>query len=547
MIGYMHTWNTQSIRTILGIVLLSVALYTIMPVITAYAAAPPLTPRGTCSNDPDFEIGIGGGYGLITGVVSIMQSTLNSVSQAIYTNIKSNSSYIHAVQAAAMLYIAIYGIMFTLGATAITVSDLITRAVKLSVLSVLISPSSWGTFSNYFITFFNQGTNEIIATVTGIATMPGNPMVLNAAPVFAPMDAAIQKILSAKMLVTLWSMVSPFPPYAPAGPNGLLVAILIVSGISSFLRAVINAIWVYLMAMVLKALLFGVAPIFIPFVMFSRTRHLFDNWLSQIVNACLQPIMLFAFFSFFVVLVSVMVDKILAVPVCWTGWNDGVRGAPFIEHWWRFAVHDDEIGTFVPYTGKWDFTGSESGHMFPINIGMVIMFMMIAELSVRFNAVVIEIAKDISGAATDLSGMGGSINEWFTKNNPVAKATAHRNAPAKNPISLNEIRSGAGNSQSGNTQNSFFDKGLSGMFSKGGLLEGTVPAEAAKQGGRVEAAREAAAAQVGARPAVQGVGVNTYAGSSTPLRWKRKYHAPTGSFSADLRDSIGTFLTGGRK
>lgn len=388
-------------------------LFVLMQVLFSIAAEPsyatsnpPMTPRGTCSDDPDFKINLGGGQGMITGIVSMMESIIFTVSAAMYNNIVANGSYSAAVKAAALLYFAIIGITFAVGATQATVADITVKSAKIGVVALVISPQSWLFFNQYVMQFFNNGTNEIINMVTGMV-VGGVP--LGGMP-FAPLDYAISKALSAKMLVTVMATFM-------TGPNGLLVGLLIMSSLGSFLKATINAMWVYLMAMVLKALMFGVAPLFIPFILFQRTRHLFDGWLNQVVNACLQPILLFAFFAFFVLLMSACIDALLTTPVCWSGWNESLRGSPFMQHWWRFTVMDPDTGTYMPYGGAWNFLGAEAGSAtsFPIDILLVLAFMMFAELAVRFNAVVIEIAKDISGAATNLSGMAGSIDEWFGK------------------------------------------------------------------------------------------------------------------------------------
>lgn len=456
---YFLRFNTANIgRTIVSIALLAMIAHMLMILFASpsFAQAPPLTPRGTCSNDPDFAIDLGGGTGIVTGIISTMQSVLNAVVAAMYNAIISNSNYYTAVKAAIVLYIAVTGVLFTIGATRITVSDLIVRCTKVIVVGIVVSPSSWIFFNGYVIKFFNQGTNEIISVVTQIAIggtwLGGYP--------FAPLDMAIAKILSAKMLVTLLALVSPIPPFAPAGPNGLLVGLLIVGGLSSFMRATINAIWVYLMAMVLKAFMFAIAPLFIPFILFNRTRHLFDGWFNQVVNACLQPIMLFAFFSFFIILVVSCINVLLTTPVCWTGWNESIRGSTMQQFWWRFAAPDPDTGVYMPYGGAIDFTGRQNvPGAFPINILMVLTFLMLSELALRFNAVTIEIAKDISGAATNLSGASGSISEWFVKASGDGRPQDIGGGRPPAPQAPQNNPAGSGG----------------GLFGPGGLLGGSTP------------------------------------------------------------------------
>lgn len=374
----------------------------------AYAQAA-LNPRDACTSaGSSFDIPVAvAGNGIISNIVMEVQIKLNVVSQIMYNGVINNASFKAGVKAAVLLYFAIMGVLFATGALQITVSELVIRGVKVMIIGMLMSGASWAWFNGYVVHFFNTGTNEIINKVVWISTGSG-PVYYPGGNPFAALDNAINIAMSHKMLVTLMAVFG-------TGPNGLLIGIIMITGLGSFIKSVINAMWVYLMSLTLKALLFGVAPFFIACILFTRTRHLFDGWLAQLVNASLQPIMLFAFFSFFVHLVVTLLNTFLATPVCWTGVTSLVSGAPVTQHWWRFTV-PGAGGGWQEYTGDWTFIGpAEAGFKpFPIDLILVIMFLMITELAMRFNAVVIEIAKDISGASTNLSGTGGSIKEWFT-------------------------------------------------------------------------------------------------------------------------------------
>ncbi len=378
----------------------------------AYAQSVPLQSRDACTTGSSFEIpNPGAGNGIITGIVDEVKNALDTVSEQMYDDLINDSNLQDAVSAAVILYIAVTGIMFTTGAMQVTVYEITIRYVKVMIVGLLLSDDSWMFFSDYVVRFFNDGTDEIINFVTGMAA--------GATPIqdqygfetggepFAPLDVAISKGLSNKMVVTL--MATFF-----SGPNGMLIGILMMTGLGSFLKSVINAMWVYLMALLLKAMMFGVAPLFIPCIMFNRTAHLFQEWLNQIVNACLQPIMLFSFFAFFIQLIVALIDHLIYTPSCWTAVVGGSEGGPITQHFWRFMVPGGPAG-WQEFSGEWDFKGAAGAtDEFPIRIMNVIMFVMVAELAVRFNSVVIEIAKDISGASTNLSGMGTSIKEWFT-------------------------------------------------------------------------------------------------------------------------------------
>ncbi len=372
----------------------------------------PSVPHGTCTTDPQFEIPLPApGQGLITTIIVEIQNILGQVSSALFSTIISDSGFRKALQALATLYIMFYGIMFTFGMVQITLFDFCIRMIKIGIIVLLLSPQAWSFFNNIVVRFFNAGTDAWINQVS--AAVLNQPLPNNAPP-FYVIDQALTKAVSAKMAVTLMAMFFT-PPYGPI--FGLLLAL----GLGTFVRAILTAAWVYLMSLILKALLFGVAPIFLAFILFVRTRYLFDGWLNQIVNATLQPILLFTFLAFFVVLVNVAIDNIFVTPVCWTEWSESLRGSPFSVHYWRFTLCNG--GTCEPYGGAWSFDGPQTatGPIFPIDILGILVLVMLADLASRFNGIVVLIASDLASASTNLASMQGALGDWFKSANTAGR------------------------------------------------------------------------------------------------------------------------------
>jgi type IV secretory pathway VirB6-like protein len=412
----MKSGNTgQRWRSILHAVLLLLVL--LLPTLqearadVAAGALPgvPVTdqPDGTCTNSPQYNIPpMAPGAGLISTIVTNIRNILTNVSQLMFVSITVDAGFVDMVRGLLTLYIAVYGILFTFGMVQATMYDFVIRMIKIGIIVALISPGAWNFFNNTVVVFFNNGTDELInqfsaIAVGGVAVPPGFPP-------FAVLDDAVSKAVSAKMAITLMAIFA-------TGPYGAIIGLLLVMALGSFMKSMLNALWVYMMSLVLKTLLFGMAPLFLCCLLFNRTRHLFDGWLNQIVNASLQPVLLFAFFAFFAKLIEACLNNVLAIPVCWTEWAESIRGTPFSQHFWRFASWDADIGTWMPYGGQWTFTGAEGGGpAFPIDIMTILILLILAELAGRFNHIVIEIAKDIAGAATHLGNFSGGIGEWFS-------------------------------------------------------------------------------------------------------------------------------------
>jgi type IV secretory pathway VirB6-like protein len=412
------------------------------------AAFAQVVPPGTCTTDPPFQIPpYTPGEGLVSTIATSIQKILEDVMKTMYLAVigTSGSAFHTTVSAAVSLYIVIYGILFTFGMVQITVFDFVMRMIKIGFVALLLSPNSWDFFNDEVIYFFNAGTDSIIAEVVGMSVggVTGDPL-----HPFAALDNAITKAVSAKMAVTLQAT-------AFTGVYGLVYCFLLLACLGAFVKALLTALWVYLMSLVLRTLLFGLAPIFLVCILFNRTRNLFDGWLNQVVNACLQPILLFIFFAFFAALIEASIDQILYVPVCWTEAAESVRGSPFHMHFWRYSVLNS-THSYEPYGGGWSFTGPQNApgdpRIFPLDIIAVLVFFMLAQLANRFNSIILMVARELAGATTDLSSMQGALSEWFSNSRKTGEqfmSTVKDSRPGRVPGMGGTMSTGGGRGGSG--------------------------------------------------------------------------------------------------
>ncbi len=369
----------------------------------AWAATPPNAPNGLCTYDPQFNPTLPN-VGMISTIVWNVQSFLGAITANLFNTIVNDSGFSQAVRAALTLYIAIYGILFTFGMAQLTLFDFAIRMIKVGILVLLCSRGSWGFFANNVVYFFNGGTDDIINAVSSI-TMNG--VAIGGAP-FYVLDEAIRQVVSVKMLATLAAM-------AMTGPYGMFFAVLLGYSLWTFVQSLLMAVWVYLMSLIMKTLLFGLAPLFIACLLFNRTRHLFDGWLNQVVNASLQPILLFTFYAFFIQLILASVYNILSVPVCYEDMQN-MTGTSETQRAWRFALYNSSTGGWAPHKGPWSWTGpvgAPNMPIFPIDIMTILIMFALVELASRFNQVVIMIAQDLAGASTSLASMNGAMGDWF--------------------------------------------------------------------------------------------------------------------------------------
>lgn len=360
----------------------------------------------TCTNSPGFDIP--DNLRVITTVVDNITCVLygtsatvpcagtTNVAESMFTKISNQISYKLLAQAVASLFIIFFAISFMLGIVQLSIVEFTIRAFKISIILALATGGMWAFFYNTVGVFFQNGTNWLIARSVQIAlgTIPG----INPNAPFELIDHAINLAFSAKMFVTIMAMLF-------TGPYGWLFFGLMVLGLGSFVSALFQAIWIYLMSMIVRAFLFGLAPIFFLFLLFNRTRHLFDGWLNQLVNSVLQPVLLFSFFSFFVVLVQASMENILETEACYMPGNSFLQGVPGDTVLPRLKVNGQI------YTGRHDFEGPvdiDAGpqDIFPIDLIDVLIFILLTQLAWRFNSVALNIAKEIAGVSTSFNTPG---------------------------------------------------------------------------------------------------------------------------------------------
>lgn len=91
-----------------------------------------------------------------------------------------------------------------------------------------------------------------------------------------------------------------------AGLGGGLIAVVVVFALYGVLTAFFRVVFVYIFSMIGLLIMFSIAPIFIPLVLFEKTKEYFDKWWQLVVSMIVQPVLLFAFMGFMVMMFEEM-------------------------------------------------------------------------------------------------------------------------------------------------------------------------------------------------------------------------------------------------
>jgi type IV secretion system protein VirB6 len=220
------------------------------------------------------------------------------------TGLVNNFRLHQAVNLVAVLYIIIYAIYFLLGAVQVTVIDLLSRIVKIIiVVNILFSSNSWEFFNTYLFSIFLNGTNQLINIFAGAPGSVANP--------FSFLDPVFNTYISAEFWKAIFIQLLQFW-------NGMgLLALLVLCGVVLFFSTLLEIVMSYVLAFILIYILVGLAPIFIPMMLFSSTKSFFVNWISIIFKNALQPAILIALILIF----DQFMDEILAMTMIANKWG----------------------------------------------------------------------------------------------------------------------------------------------------------------------------------------------------------------------------------
>lgn len=348
--------------------------------------------------------------GILTQIIDYIKQVIEQATQELYTGIIQHPAFLNALNAAFILFITLFGVMFIFGIVPFTLGQCVVRGMKMGVILAMINVG-FPFFKEYAIKFFNDGTDELISAVIGIATGDRSPVSYSAAgspQPFTKLEGVVKKVLSSKNMVAIIGS-------ATTGPMGPAMGGLLGMATMVFVQTIVKALKTYCLSLIAKALLFGLAPIFITFLLFERTKYIFSAWVNQLVNYSLQPLFMFAFLSFFIVMMESAIDNILKAELCWTEFEN-VEGGASATSMWRFKTKDGKVSSS-------DFTfqglaqclqqGSGSCPDFPISIVDGLTFLILVHLAYKFSDVVTQIASEIAGAQSLLDKVRGGMGEYF--------------------------------------------------------------------------------------------------------------------------------------
>jgi len=224
---------------------------------------------------------------LATLVIDPITKQIDYVSEFMFETGSQSAVFKNIIRAALILYIILYGLTFLMGFENFTQRDLIGRLIKVAVVLILISDTGINFFNDYLFDLFKNGQRELINIIADPSLASVETGKLNYNSLFAFANYAITTIFSSHF----FSIIAAFLMWFPIG---WVCLIMLLYSIVVYVFAILEVIIFYIISYTAIGLLIALGPVFIPLVLFDRTRGLFDGWIAAIVSYTMAPVIMFA-------------------------------------------------------------------------------------------------------------------------------------------------------------------------------------------------------------------------------------------------------------
>jgi len=421
----------------------------------------------------DFDIKSGDTkIGPIQRFLLFMIDQLKTFTSIIFINLVKNSDYTALVRATMTLYLMFTGLMFSVGIVQITQKEMIIRVFKIVLVTALLTgASSWQFFNDYFFNIFTAGYVEFTGIVTGVFT----GVTVNGDPVgsLSFFDKLIFLFFCPETTFKIWSLL--FYNYV-----GIYMIPIIYGGIFVFIKVIAETAVYYIMTYMVICLLICMGPIFFIFILFGKTKAIFDNWVNQLASYLIQGIFYISALTMMTIIILNEFFKVIGFRACWVnifsiagqnifnffvpcyvgsskcpaylsnfsstqrvqeisvpGWSYGKNADGSIDYtsFYQPYQHVDKRNIDFPFLDSTGYTSSDtiisdatllnqlsSGEFGGIaHIGEGLIFLIVTVLGMKFMETVPQMAKAVSGTSGNQADIKGASHQAFNQMKSAAR------------------------------------------------------------------------------------------------------------------------------
>ena len=365
---------------------------------------------------------------LIQPVVTALHGSGDQIGalEVLYKGVTFNGRFVDAVRALMVLAVVFFAFKYMLGLSNITQKELLILCFKLALMIVLISPESWDFFYYYFFSFFIEGVHDLIyimsISISDSVTLPTIASVdVNNMPPIERAFLFVNETVSLSVSSVLWAKIAAL---LGSLPLGFIYGVLVVIGMLIFWLAIIKAVFVYLRAIILTALLIFMAPLFFIFLLFEKTKDIFEKWVKMLMDFMLQSILVVMMLSILCIFIYSAFYSIFGFAVCWgcvTDINLGITDTIGLGSWDKFCL----IHGYTPWGISTGSNVETAIIQTPVSWFAALIFLILSSAMIKFNDFVVKVSGAITIGGTFSVGLSESQSGGFAKGvTEAAKDTA---------------------------------------------------------------------------------------------------------------------------
>ncbi|AHX04151.1 type IV secretion system protein [Ehrlichia japonica] len=238
-----------------------------------------------------------------------VRGELDKAGEKLFKHIVGNPVFRNFVFSLLTLFLVFGALAYIFGMVQSPFGDIIVRILKVSLIILLISPSSWEFFYNHLLSLFIHGIDQIIAIINS-HTSSYNPN----EPLAFLDDMIVNKIFSP----VIWKI--KIRALIIADFSSIFAVCVIIIAVFLYIALCVYGFVIYLTAFVGITFLIGLFPLLLLGILFSQFKHLFDGWLTQCISFAMQAILIFTLISLFGALIMNYYYRIFGFTTCYNEW-----------------------------------------------------------------------------------------------------------------------------------------------------------------------------------------------------------------------------------
>ncbi|ETO91778.1 MAG: trbL/VirB6 plasmid conjugal transfer family protein [Candidatus Xenolissoclinum pacificiensis L6] len=198
------------------------------------------------------------------------------------------------------LGIAVYGIIFMMGGIQQTKYQAVSLVAKTIIVIILFRPESWEFMYNNFFQVFINGPKYLIGAFG-----------VDGADDFSFVDKVFGRFFFYETWALVFAMMFSGPLFI-----GYLTILVFIFCMKELAIAIFKLCMLYYMAIIVISLLISLAPFFMIFIFFNKTKVMFDNWLKILIQTSMHPVIAFTGVTLIVEIIDVFLFSIWSFDVC---------------------------------------------------------------------------------------------------------------------------------------------------------------------------------------------------------------------------------------